>query len=86
MSAEATPLARWEDIAESAYKAYSAVTDNKNFRGEEVPKFQDLPDKIQDAWNAAVRQAAQCLDGVTIDGQGASHFPDEAHWKGFKRP
>lgn len=41
-------------IAEIAYNAYAKVTDNKNFRGEEMPLFADLGEKIQNAWIAAV--------------------------------
>ena len=41
-------------IAEIAYNAYAKVTDNKNFRGDEMPLFQDLGEKIQNAWIAAV--------------------------------
>ncbi len=41
-------------IAKNAYHAYAGVTDNKNFRGEEMPAFDDLPPKIQEAWTAAV--------------------------------
>lgn len=43
-------------LAVSAYNAYGAVTDHKNFRGEPMPAFEALPEKIQDAWRAAVSQ------------------------------
>lgn len=36
----------WSDIARHAYMAYSASTDNKNFRGEEMPAFENLPRSI----------------------------------------
>jgi len=35
------------------YKAYGSVTAFKNFRGDPMPKFGDLPEKIQEAWQAA---------------------------------
>ena len=38
------------ELAELAYKAYGKVTDNKNFRGEEMPAFENLPDLIKKAW------------------------------------
>ena len=60
MSSSATAGMSWSEIAKSAYMAYSASTDNKNFRGEEMPKFEDLPVKIQTAWECAVRQAGIC--------------------------
>ena len=47
----------WRIIAEEAYKGYANVTDNKNFRGEQMPKFDELPEKIQEAWKAAVKVA-----------------------------
>lgn len=40
-------------LAEEAYLAYGAVTDFKNFRGEPMPQFKDLPETIQKAWEAA---------------------------------
>lgn len=40
-------------FAKVAYHAYGAVTDFKNFRGDPMPAFEDLTDKIQEAWEAA---------------------------------
>ena len=51
----------YRDIAASAYRAYAASTGNKNFRGEDMPSFDDLPRPIQVAWEAAVRQAERCM-------------------------
>lgn len=45
----------WLAIAEHAYGAYAKSTDNKNFRGDEMPAFADLPEAIQAAWVAATR-------------------------------
>jgi len=60
---EATPCRMsWVEIAESAYKAYAASTGNKNFRGESMPEFNDLPLAIQTAWNAAVSSAVHVLN------------------------
>lgn len=33
----------WDAIARFAYEAYAETTDNKNFRGEEMPRFDGLP-------------------------------------------
>ena len=41
------------NAAQQAYAAYSASTGNKNFRGEEMPAWEELPPAIQAAWNAA---------------------------------
>lgn len=39
-----------ESIAKEAYQAYGSVTDFKNFRGEPMPDFNNLPEKIIKAW------------------------------------
>lgn len=36
--------------AEHAYHVYGEITDFKNFRGDPMPAFGDLPDKIKAAW------------------------------------
>lgn len=51
----------YEDIAASAYRAYANSTGNKNFRGEPMPEFNDLPQPIRVAWEAAIRQAENCF-------------------------
>lgn len=71
----------WRDIAASAYRAYAASTGNKNFRGDPMPAFNDLPQAIQTAWECAVRQAGYCLK---VPGEGPC--PDESRWTGWKPP
>lgn len=44
-----------DDLAGGAYVAYSLSTGNKNFRGEEMPGWYQLPEAIQTAWKEAVR-------------------------------
>jgi len=41
-------------LAELAYDAYGRTTDFKNYQGLPMPSFNDLPDKIQEAWCNAV--------------------------------
>ncbi len=41
-------------LAQEGYKAYGEFTDNKNFRGEEMPSWEKLPEKIQGAWKHTV--------------------------------
>lgn len=48
---------------ETAYEAYGKVTDFKNFQGNPMPAFKDLPEKIQEAWKAA----AQAIYDVTVE-------------------
>ena len=68
----------YADVAESAYKAYGAVTGNKNFRGEPMPEFKDLPETIRTAWEAAALQVMTCKDRVP------SEWPDPLRWAGWK--
>jgi hypothetical protein len=71
----------WSDIAASAYRAYAASTGNKNFRGEPMPVFVDLPRPIQVAWEAAVRHACG-LAAMPFQGEVTeSHLADlENKW------
>jgi len=84
---EATPIAAWRDIAKSAYKAYTATTNNKNHLGKECPAWEDLPQAIRTAWEAAVRQVDSIsLQGTEILPDGSRQFPDEQRWRGWKSP
>ncbi len=81
----AAPGMPWSDIAASAYRAYAASTGNKNFRGDPMPAFADLPRHIQVAWEASVRQVGLCLD----DGHrwlGAGPPGGEESWAGWTPP
>lgn len=42
-----------KETAHVAYDAYGDFVEWKNFRGDPMPKWGDLPDKIRDAWRAA---------------------------------
>jgi hypothetical protein len=42
------------EAAPIAYAAYAEVTGGKNFRGDPMPEFDDLPETIREAWTAAV--------------------------------
>lgn len=46
-----------------AYEAYGRVTEHKNFRGEPMPEFEDLPERIQQAWEAAAEAAISSFRG-----------------------
>ncbi len=67
----------WAEIAKSAYLAYSASTGNKNFRGEEMPDFEDLPEAIRVAWECAVRQTKICLE---VSGPKIAGNLNEEQW------
>lgn len=47
------------DLAKLAYEAYGHSTGNKNFRGEEMPAWEILPEKIKHAWLAAAAAVNQ---------------------------
>jgi hypothetical protein len=81
MADTAEPGLAWRDVASSAYRAYAASTGGKNFRGDPMPPFDQLPRPIRTAWEAAVRQAGDCLAA----GPGGPP-PDEAHWAGWLPP
>lgn len=49
MTTTTTPESR----ARIAYTAYGRKTGFKNFRGDPMPAFDDLPETIRDAWIAA---------------------------------
>lgn len=42
-----------ESRARLAYTAYGKVTGFRNFRGDPMPMFDDLPEQIREAWVAA---------------------------------
>ena len=50
-----------EDLARRAYEAYGVVTGGKNYQGNPMPAWEDLGDKIQQAWRAAANAVAHEL-------------------------
>lgn len=70
----------WRDIAASAYRAYAASTGNKNFRGEQMPEYENLPRPIQVAWEAAVRQVGNCFNSPD------HALATEQSWAGWQPP
>ena len=74
----------YEVIAESAYKAYSASTENKNFIGKETPEWADLPQNIKTAWECATRQVIDIWDANLFEDWGI--LPSEQKWKGWVPP
>lgn len=41
-------------LARTAYAAYGGTTDHKNYQGLPMPEFDDLGERIQEAWRNAV--------------------------------
>ena len=59
------PLAMATDeleITRLAYRAYGDVVEWRNFRGDRMPDFDDLPPRIRDAWRAATLAAIDAYD------------------------
>lgn len=53
------PVVSLDEITRQAYQAYGEVTDFKNFQGNPMPAFDDLPPIIQRAWQAATGRALE---------------------------
>jgi len=49
------------DLAKNAYDAYGKTTDYKNFMGNQMPGWDDLPVSIQQAWCASVISVVDTL-------------------------
>ena len=45
----------WMGAARMAYKAYGDSVGWKNHLGKKMPRFDDLPEGIQSAWECAVQ-------------------------------
>lgn len=46
-----------ESVAREMYLAYGGVTDHKNYQGLPMPVWENLGDKIREAWMAAAQRA-----------------------------
>jgi len=53
------PMPDPSHLAKIAYDAYGKTTDYKNFRGEPMPKWENLGSRIQQAWINAAYSVAQ---------------------------
>lgn len=43
--------------ARMGYEGYAASTGGKTFDGRDMPKWDDLPERIRDAWKAGIETA-----------------------------
>lgn len=69
-------------LAREAYARYAAVTDWKNYQGLPMPQFDDLPDKIKEAWDAAVLPLLDYANLQTIANEAMfvlKDTPDNTH-------
>jgi len=61
-------------LAQQAYRAYGETTGFKNFQGNPMPAWHDLPDTIKAAWKASVREVWRWAGH---DGEAAQEPPQE---------
>lgn len=61
-------------LAKQCYYAYGSVTDHKNYQGLPMPEWEQLTDKIREAWKAAARYAFN--EGYTYEVTHHSDAPD----------
>lgn len=54
-------------MALEAYRAYGEVTDFKNFGGDPMPDYENLPEKIQKAWRTAAAKVASFVETYYSD-------------------
>lgn len=57
----------WTKVAQEAYEAYGRRTDFKNFQGNPMPKWEDLPPIIKEAWIVASRQAVASVNRIILE-------------------
>ena len=60
---DALPGPHFKEYAERAYKAYGDKADWKNFRGDPMPEWGDLPENIRTYWQAAAVQVITDCNG-----------------------
>ena|SRR5258706_11825356 len=59
---------------EDSYAVYGSVTDFKNFQGNPMPAWRDLPEKIQLAWNTVAEYSQDRTDRVKLEGRELSQI------------
>jgi len=62
------------DIGRIAFEAYGVSVGGKTYNGKDIPKWEDVGKKVQDAWRAAAvavlqyveseRESSTCMDFV----------------------
>lgn len=70
----------YRDIAASAYRAYAASTGNKNFRGEPMPEFENLPYRGFPRYLNRSRQVERCFNTPDYA------LANEQSWAGWQPP
>lgn len=55
-----------ELLARNMYQAYGNTTDFKNYQGHPMPTWEELPEKIKEAWIAAGKKAKHIIMSIFI--------------------
>jgi hypothetical protein len=59
------PNVDMQQMTRDAYQAYGDAVAWKNHRGEPMPKFDDLPREIAEAWQTAARKIVDAYGRAT---------------------
>jgi len=51
-----------EDLGRIAFIAYCKVMNNRTYDDKPIPAYDDLPDKVKEAWQAAGLAATTAID------------------------
>lgn len=54
------------NIGAIGYEAYAKKTGGKTYDGRDMPKWEELPEKIQDAWEAAANGIADAITAAVL--------------------
>lgn len=57
------------ELAKAAYAAYGGATGGKNYRGEPMPRWDELGARIQTAWEVAAEAVARRVLDVKQPGR-----------------
>lgn len=70
----------WTEVAKDAYAAYGQVTDFMNFQGNPMPTWEELPEKIQLAWQAAATTAGLNMGNMLFDTREMKQISHAIHY------
>ncbi len=72
-----------ESMAIAAYEAYGQTTNFKNFQGNPMPLYTELPEPIKNAWRAA---AMACVRRTWLHGHIGASLDAMLKWFRSQRP
>lgn len=63
---ETQPIINTASLATSLYKAYGDSADWKNFQGNKMPEWGELPDNIKKHWTEVANYVNELLEQRTV--------------------